>query len=85
MATTLPETTISVSREDATVEKICFENAWQVTGDIRKAGQLSGYVEATLEANRSLAAAGLVLPLGTVLTLPEWRISEERTSVRLWD
>ena len=56
--TTLPATTIVTTTEDATVEGICFEYAWSVLKDVKKAAKLPGYVEATLDANQGLAAAG---------------------------
>lgn len=83
--TILPATRIRVTREDASLERICFEHAFQVLGDARRAARLSGYVEAALEANRGIAATGLVLPLGVEVTLPEWRVSATAAQVRLWD
>ncbi|MAA97766.1 MAG: phage tail protein [Stappia sp.] len=82
---TLPTARIRITREDASLEQICFEYAFQVLGDARRAARISGYVEAALEANRSIAATGLVLPLGVEVTLPEWRISGTVSQVRLWD
>lgn len=83
--TKLPAAKVTVTREDATVEQICFEYAWQVLGDRHRAGQLPGYVEAAIEANRGMAALGLVLPLGTAIALPEWVADDTRPAVRLWD
>ena len=46
----------------------------------------SAAVEATLEANPGLAALGAILPMGTVVTLPEI-VSESATQniIQLWD
>ncbi|MRN79925.1 tail protein X, partial [Brucella sp. 10RB9210] len=46
--------------------------------------KLKGYLEATYAANPGLARLGLVLPRGTVITMPEMTISTEIKTVRLW-
>lgn len=81
----IPAATIRATREDTSLEQLCFEYAHQVLGDPRKAARLKGYVEAAIEANPGIAAAGLVLPLATEIRLPEWRISNRVEQVRLWD
>jgi len=81
----MPAIAVTVAVEDATVEGICFEYAQAVLKDVRRAGRLAGYVEATLDTNPGLAALGPILPLGTVVDLPEFVVSDKRTVVRLWD
>jgi phage tail protein X len=52
----------------------------------RAYGDESGYVEAVLNANRGLADLGPILPIQTVIVLPELtRAAPERTIVSLWD
>ncbi len=81
---TIPGAVVTVNVEDATVDLVCFEYAFGVLRDRRKAGTVRGYVEATLAANPGLAALGLILPLGTKIILPDFTISNEGTRVRLW-
>lgn len=82
----LPATSITVDQEDMTLDLVCFDHAYAVLRDRRRAGRLRGYVEATLEANQDLARMGLVLPLGQVVKLPEFVVElEERAIRRLWD
>ncbi|WP_417766709.1 tail protein X [Stappia sp.] len=83
--TTLPAAKIRVTREDASLEQLCFEYALEILGNAGKAARLAGYVEAAIEANRGIAAEGLVLPLGTEVNLPEWRVSNQVEQTRLWD
>lgn len=52
----------------------------------RTYGDESGYAEAVLEANPGLAALGAVLPMGTVVVLPEIEDTISETAVvTLWD
>ncbi|WP_029056960.1 tail protein X [Stappia stellulata] len=83
--TVLPAETVRVTKPDATLDLIAFENAALRLGDTARASRLAGYVEAILEANPELVAAGPLLPLGATVHLPEWRIVEDKQSVRLWD
>lgn len=71
-----------VSIAGESVASICYEHY----------GATVGYVEAVLahDANRGLAAlhteAGITLPVGTVVTLPEFTPSQTRTDVvNVWD
>lgn len=84
-ATVIPAATVTVALEDASVDLVCFEHARAVLGDARQAGRLTAYVTATLKANPGLAALGPILPLGTVIALPEFVIERPRAAVRLWD
>lgn len=82
----IPAATVSVAREDLTLGLVCFDNAMRALGDRQKAGRLKGYVEATLDANPGLAGLGLILPLKTVIHLPEFTvISGAKQAERLWD
>jgi len=46
----------------------------------------SDAVEATLDANPGLAALGVILPMGTVVTLPETtQTPSTKTVIQLWD
>lgn len=82
----IPARTVVTVVEDATVDLVCFEVAFAALGDRVQAGRLAGYVEAVLEANPGLAAAGAVLPLGTRIDLPAFAVAPPPTrSVRLWD
>lgn len=57
------------SQQGDTVDVLC----WQVYGRTR------GTVEAVLEANPGLADLGVVLPLGTVIAMPELYTIENTT------
>ncbi|TCT27927.1 tail protein X [Martelella mediterranea] len=84
--TKLPATTIKVNKEDASLDLVCFEFAYARLGDRKQAGLLYGYVEATLAINPGLAALGSVLPIGTVVHLPEFETAAKPAeTVRLWD
>ena len=48
-------------------------------------GDESGYVEQVLEANQGLAAKGPVLPVGTVVNLPELEVVQTIPVISLWD
>ncbi|CAA0129023.1 Uncharacterised protein [Starkeya nomas] len=52
----------------------------------RERGTVDGLVEAVLDTNRGLAARGVVLPIGTTVTLPDPPASPVRKpTVKLWD
>ena len=53
----------------------------------RYLGASSPYLEQTLELNPTLATCGVVLPHGTVVTLPERQpqAARQRTVIQLWD
>lgn len=52
----------------------------------RHYGRTDGTVEAVLEANAGLADSGLVLPIGTVVTLPDIdTVESTATLVQLFD
>jgi phage tail protein X len=77
-ATIIPAGTRVIEFEDL--------SAFKALNDRRVAGKLDGYVEATLEANPSVADRGILLPLGSTIFLPEFTIRAASTSVvRLWD
>lgn len=84
-ARVLPASMVTVTTEDMTLDLVCFEYARATLGDARQAGNLRGYVEATYEANPGLADAGILLPLGASIRLPEFTIASEDAYVRLWD
>lgn len=48
-------------------------------------GDESGYVEAVLVANPGLAALGAILPIGTLIKLPNLARPAELPTVSLWD
>lgn len=86
-ATVIPAATRVIDLEDMSIDLVCFHQALTALGDRRAAGRLQGYVEATLQANPGLAAMGLLLPLGTLVRLPEFVIQTpiNTASTRLWD
>lgn len=51
----------------------------------RTYGDESGYVEAVLVTNPGLAAKGPILPMGTIVVLPDIEVSTEVPVVKLWD
>lgn len=64
------------TRQGDTLDYICW----------RHYGQQSGAVEAVLLANPGLADAGPVMPLDTVIVLPELaKPASELQPIRLWD
>lgn len=87
MRRVIPASTVTVELEDMMVDLVCFDHALAVLRDRRAAGQLRGYVEATLDANPGLAALGVILPRGTVIHLPEFVVEDEqaRPMRRLWE
>lgn len=59
-----------------TVDRMC----------VRFYGETHGFVEPVIEANRGLAALGPVLPMGTLVAMPDVVIEpSEVPLVRLWD
>lgn len=84
--TTLPAATCIIETEDMTVDLVCFNHAFACLRNRVQAGKLKGYVEATLEANPGLATKGAILPLLTIVKLPEFVVAAPQTQVkRLWD
>lgn len=85
-ATVIPAGRRVIELEDLSIDLVCFEHAFKALADRRVAGKLDGYIEATLEANPSIADRGILLPLGITIILPEFTIRATSTSVvRLWD
>lgn len=84
-ATVIPARSVLVVVEDTTVDLVCFEVAFAALGDAVRAGQLPGYLQATLENNPGLAV-NIVLPLHTRIELPDYAVPAPATQVvRLWD
>ncbi len=81
----IPAGSFTVQLEDMTVDLVCFQYAMYWLNDRKQAGKLTGYLEATYDANPGLAGLGIVLPRGTVVQMPEFIISTEIKTVRLWD
>lgn len=85
-ATIIPAVTIKVIHEDVSVDQLCFEQALATLGTRRKAGKVTGYVEATLAHNQGLAALCPYLPLGHIVELPLFSMETAQADiVRLWD
>ena len=51
----------------------------------RRYGRTAGATEAVLEANPGLADLGPVLPIGTMITLPDVAPPAQQATVSLWD
>lgn len=51
----------------------------------RERGSEPGLVERILDTNPGLADLGPVLPLGTVIAVPEPQVQMPRSPVKLWD
>lgn len=84
-STVIPARTVTVVVEDTTLDLVCFEVALAALGDPVRAGQLPGYLQATLENNPGLAVH-IVLPLNTRIALPDFGVpAPAAQSVRLWD
>lgn len=64
------------SKDGDTVDEI----VWRYYGN-----QVRGALEIVLEVNPGLADLGPVLPVGTVVQLPEVETPKEAESVSLWD
>lgn len=64
--------TVRVSQSAMSVEDICFK---YLTGlypnDKDRAAQLSGYVERVYDLNSGLADKGQLIPIGTIIKMPE--------------
>lgn len=83
---TIPAARIRVTVEDATLDLVCFKHLMTSLVDRRQAGTVSGYVEAVLIANPGLAAAGVILPFGLEIVLPEFVVTATGAATkRLWD
>ncbi len=65
------------THQNDTVDQLCW----------RHLGQTERVVEATLELNPGLAAAGPILPAGMAITLPDHATmpAATRPTVNLWD
>lgn len=75
-----------VSVEDATLDLVCYQHLLAILQDRVAAGRVDGYMEATLAANPALGRPDVLLPLGTVVELPEFVLASTASSVaRLWD
>lgn len=81
----IPPVIVTVELEDVTLEQICFAQALATLGDRHAAGRVTGYVEASLDANPGLAAFGAILPRGTVVRLPRFVLVSDQPVARLWD
>lgn len=65
-----------ITKQGDTVDLLC----WQVYGTT------SGMVEKVTEANPKLAFMPVILPLGTLVEMPEFAsVKPETTQVQLWD
>ncbi|MEN5279274.1 tail protein X [Brucella sp. TWI432] len=80
----IPAGRFLIDAEDMTLDLACFQYAYRWLGNRKQAGKLGGFLEATYEANPGLAELGLILPLGTTINMPEFTISTEVRTVRLW-
>lgn len=67
--------TVYSSVQGDTVDLICR----------RAYGDESGFVEVVLEANPGLAGIGPILPIGTVIQLPDLIRPAELSTLSLWD
>ncbi|MCL7999170.1 tail protein X [Brucella sp. 21LCYQ03] len=80
----IPAGTVTVNLEDLTLDLVCYDYAMRWIGDRAQVAKVKGYLEATYAANSGLARLGIVLPHGTVVNMPEFIISSEIKTVRLW-
>ncbi|KAA6405679.1 phage tail protein [Candidatus Tokpelaia sp.] len=82
----LPAAQIRVASDDVSVDLLAFRHALAVLGDRQQAGQIKGFTEAILEANRGLADHGLFIKRGTLVILPEFEVKNKTKRImRLWD
>jgi len=82
----LPSARVIIETEDVSADLLAFRHALAVLGSRRQARNIRGYAEAILEANRGLAAHGLFIRRGSMVTLPEFETNTEQKQVRrLWD
>jgi len=85
-ARVIPSARLRVSVEDATLDLVCYQHLLAVLQNRHTAGAVDGYLEATLAVNPGLARPDVLLPLGTVVSLPEFVLaSTGRAVARLWD
>lgn len=63
------------SNQGETVDALCW----------RHYGRTRGVVEAVLQANPGLARLGLVLPIGTLVTMPDAPAPAPKQTINLWD
>ena len=64
-----------IAQQGDSVDNLC----WRHLGS-------SAAVETTLDANPGLAALGAILPMGTVVTLPDTaQTTPTKTLIQLWD
>lgn len=80
----IPAGRFIVDLEDLTLDLVCYDYAMRWLGDRTQTAKLRGYLEATYEANPGVARLDIVLPRGTVVQMPEFIISTEIKTVRLW-
>lgn len=82
----IPAAKLRVTVEDVTLDLVCYQHLLAILQDRLAAGRVDGYVEATLAANPNLARPDVILPLDTVVVLPEFVPASAGGSVaRLWD
>lgn len=82
----LPAAKVEVTKEDMTIGLVCFDYAYSLLNDRKRAGKLHGYVEATIEANPGITRNDFLLPLGLIVQLPEFVIEDQgQRTERLWD
>lgn len=82
----IPAAKVRVTVEDATIDLVCYRHLMAMLHDRKAAGAVKGFVEATLLHNPGVASAGVVLPFGAVVVLPEFVIASGGRQVeRLWD
>ncbi|PRA87909.1 phage tail protein [Ochrobactrum sp. MYb29] len=80
----IPAGRFTVDLEDLTLDLVCYDYAMRWLGDRAQVAKLRGYLEATYAANPGIARLDIVLPRGTVVQMPEFIISTEIKTVRLW-
>lgn len=82
----IPAAQVRITVEDASIDLLCYQHLMGTLRDRQAAGAVKGYAEATLEANPPLSSAGMILPLGAVVILPEFVVTSGQAQVeRLWD
>lgn len=64
-----------IASQGDTVDLICW----------RELGRTAGVTETVLDANPGLAALGPVLPIGTVVMIPDELPSPQQSTVKLWE
>lgn len=63
------------THQSETVDALCW----------RHYGRTLGMTEAVLQANPGLAALGLVIPQGLLVTMPDLPAAQPKPIVQLWD